>query len=387
MGHALLAPSSADVWTKCPGSVMLRSMTATTNTPESEEGRAAHWVAEQILQDAVENEAVSSASWGHFVGNASPDGTMITKEMIEGAVFYANYVHSLGVEFPQYNIERTVTCFSIHQECWGTPDFFGIRHTEDGVELHVVDFKFGHRDVPAFENKQLLCYYVGILDELGIGDQDLTVTFHIVQPRCFHGEGQLKTWTFRGSDVRGLVNSISAAAHKALGAAEVVSGNQCRYCPARHSCEASRRTAAEAISYADEANPHPITDEALSYELPVLVNAIRALQYRKEALEEEAEARMRAGKSLQNISMKPRFGQRDWNADPEEIQILAEMSGVSFLKDPELVTPAEAERRLKHVGLSAADATAAIEGLIVKPNRGMKISITSSEDARKAFSQ
>ena len=388
MAHALLAPSSADVWSQCPGSVVLRSMVAETNTPESEEGTAAHWVAEQLLRDAVENERVSAASFEHLLGNAAPNGVLITREMLSGAKMYVDYVHSLDIDFSNYNIEQMVTCFAIHLECWGTPDFFGvaIKVADRKPILHVVDFKFGHGEVEVFENKQMLCYYSGIMDHLEIGDMDLTVVFHLVQPRCFHGNGPISTWEVEATELRAAVNQLSSAAHKAMGSAEVTSGNQCRHCPARHACEASRRAAVAAISYTNAATPDPLTDEALAYELPTLVNAIKALEYRKDALENEAVARMGAGRNIPNLSMKQAYGNRAWTAETDTVQFLAEMSGVSFYADPALVTPAEAERRLKAAGLSNKEATEALEGLVAKPSRGMKLSINTGDLARKAFS-
>lgn len=385
MQHALLAPSSADVWSKCPGSVVLNSMVPDSSNPEAAEGTAAHWVAQQILEDAIENGAASTASFEHLLGNADPDGTLITKEMIEGAKLYADHIHSLGIDFPNYNVEDHVEIPRIHPtECSGTPDFWGM----DQYTLHIVDFKFGFGNVEIFENKQLICYYCGIVDLLNLQDTNIKVVFHIVQPRCFSGDGPIKKWEVNAEDLRGLINILSKAAHDALGSDTVtISGNQCRYCPARHSCESSRQAAVAAIEYQNEATPHPLTDEALAYELPALINAQKALEYRLDSLTDEAIARMGAGKNIPNVSMKQTYGHRAWTLDTETVQNLAEMSGTSFIKEPELVTPAEAERRLKKTGLTAKESSEMLNGLAEKPARGMKISIITSDDVRKAFSK
>jgi len=392
MAHALLAPSSAAVWSVCPGSVQMKQMmpAEAQDNAAAMEGAAAHWVAEQILRDAVENEGVSAASFDHLLGNTDPAGTIITKEMIEGAQLYGDFIDELGIEFVNYHIEQHVQIPSIHPECAGTPDFFGF----NGTDLHIVDYKFGHGGVEAFENKQLLCYYAGIMDEtgvIGIGDQDITVHFHVVQPRSYSGDGPIKTWRVAATDLRGLINQLSTAAHKAMGATPLTaSGNQCRYCPARHSCESSRQTAASAIEYQNEAVPTPLTDDALAYELPVLLNAIKALQYRADALNDEAVARMGAGTPLFGLTMKQSYGHRSWTTDFDTIQNMGKMlnKDVDLAKAPALVSPAEAEKRLmKAAGLTKKAATEMLSGFAEKPARGMKVSIDTGAEARKVFSQ
>ena len=392
MSHALLAPSSADQWFYCNGSVLLNSMIQQPDGPEAAEGTAAHWVAEQILQDAVANEAVSNASWEHLLGNADPAGTLLTKEMIAGAKLYADHIHGLNISFANYNIERHVQIPRIHEQCAGTPDFWGIEPKPIGERpiLHIVDFKFGFGNVEIFENKQLICYFCGIIDELNIADTELKVVFHIVQPRCFSGDGPVKTWEVKASDLRGIVNQLSTAAHKALGESpEVVSGNQCKHCPARHSCESSRQAAAAAIEFRNTATPNPLTDQALAYELPALDNAIKALQYRKDSLEDEAAARMAAGRSLIGLGMKQKFGNRAWTQSTEAIQGLGTMLNSNLTADPKLVSPLEAEKRIKAANpkMTAKEIKEMLSGLAEKPSRGMKISYNTGEEARKVFSQ
>ena len=61
---------------------------------------------------------------------------------------------------------------------------------------------------------------------------------------------------------------------------------------------------------------------------------------------------------------------------------------VDLAKAPELVSPAEAEKRLmKAAGMTKKAATEMLSGLAEKPSRGMKITIDTGEQARKVFSQ
>ena len=48
--HSPIAPSSADIWMNCPGSVAMQAaQPPEEETEESREGTAAHWLLEQIL--------------------------------------------------------------------------------------------------------------------------------------------------------------------------------------------------------------------------------------------------------------------------------------------------------------------------------------------------
>ena len=392
MAHARLAPSSAAVWSVCPGSVLMKEQVPEPpqDNAAAMEGTAAHWVAEQVLRDAVENQTVTTKTFP-AAGDTAPNGVIVTEEMEAAAVLYADFIDELSIEFVNYNIEKHVQCPSIHPtDCAGTPDFFGF----DGTDLHIVDYKYGHGAVEVFENKQLLCYYAGIMDETGvagIGDQDITVHFHIVQPRSYSGDGPVKTWTTAATALRPLINQLSAAAHRAMGENPLTaSGNQCMHCPARHSCESSRQAAAAAIEYQNEATPYPLTDDALAYEYPVLVNAIKALQYRLDSLYAEAVSRMGAGRPLFGLTMKQSYGLRAWTADFDTIQGMGKMlnKDVDLAKAPELVSPAEAEKRLmKAAGLTKKAATEMLSGFAEKPARGMKVSIDTGAEARKVFSK
>ena len=188
--HSPLAPSSASRRVACPGSRSLEALYPQTPTPQTLEGEAAHWVAACTIQNSA---------WE--IPAVSPTGVDITDEMIEGAQLYAGFVGY----YSDIRIEQPISISIIHPDCWGTPDAWRF---SDGV-LNIYDYKFGHGFVEVYENWQMIEYAAGILHELGIDglqDQHVTVAMHIIQPRSFHPDGQIRSWTVKASDLRPYFN-------------------------------------------------------------------------------------------------------------------------------------------------------------------------------------
>jgi len=397
MSHALLAPSSASTWVKCPGSVILRATGGIeTGSPEAEDGQAAHHLCEITAQAISDNGAdmeLAYAGADSCVGTSAPNGVIITQEMAEAAKLYVDVLNEYhAFHANALNLEEHLDVPDIHQECNGTPDAnWAYNETDGTLHLVVADFKFGHGIVEAFENWQMMCYASGLLTKYGIDgykDQHTKVTMIIVQPRSFHAEGPVRKWEVTASDLRGYFNQLRSAADEALGNDPTVkSGLQCRYCLGRHACESARQAAVKAVEILNVATPTPLTNEALAVELPALDNAMKQLQYRRDALLEEAENRIGQGQNIPGLARQPIKGQRKWDGELKSVLALGKMVGADLQKDPEPVTPAEAERRLKKRGLSAKDAAAMVAPMTTRPSSGFKVVIDDGSKARKTFTQ
>jgi len=392
MSHALLAPSSAAVWSKCPGSVLLSSLVPETDKwrKESEEGTAAHWVCEMVLHDCAEAGQMDLSRLDDLLGATAPNGVVVTDDMLRGAKLYVEEINTVCGRsgFQTLAIEEKVQT-SIHPECSGTPDADAMDIA--GLTLHVWDYKFGHGDVPAYENQQLICYYDGICEKYGLSDmseQLLNVHFHVVQPRCFTANGPVKEWIVEAVALRGHLNILRSAATKAVSEnPETVSGNHCRNCPARHECKSARLAALDAIEYRNAATPEPLSDEAIAYETLALENAEAALKYRRESLHDEISSRVAAGKNIPHFGTVTGKGQSKWAVDVATLQMIGEGSEVNLIKDPEGVTPAEARRRLMSSGLKGKEADSTLEGLTTRPSTGVKVVRLKGTDATQIFSK
>lgn len=382
-GRALLAPSSASTWVDCPGFAVMAAMIDEPDTQVQLDGRAAHWVAEGYLTDYQSGDSVLEVEEGLL----DPDGHMIDRDMIQAAKMYVDEIASVVPDgrWSELRVECRVDTF-IHEECYGTPD--AVWYDQMTSTLYIWDFKYGHGDVDAFENWQMLCYYDGTMNELMLQDMDLQVEFCVVQPRCYSPRGPVKTWSVPAVELRPYIDRLTSAAIAAMDpAAHTVSGNQCRHCEARFVCESNRQQALAGVSYLNTATPVELTDEAASRELATLRNAIKDLKYREEAIAAEVESRITSGKKIPGFVREAIKGNRKFNAATETLQMLGEGIGVSLIKDPEPVTPAEAERRLKKKGLPNEAIAATLDGLVDRPSSGSRVVMDNGTDARRIFSK
>ena len=396
MSHSILAPSSADVWFECAGSVLMSAMFPEAETDETREGTAAHWVAAAILREWKDAGTSAPIMHSQYLGQPDPAGTIITNAMLEGAEMYAREIAFVCDEYGwgYLHIEDMVAAPQVHEQSYGTCDAWA--YFPQVIRLHIWDFKFGHLDVPAFENKQLLNYYAGISNELGgnFNEPEAVVVMQAVQPRCFTHNGPIKEWEVSATDLRGWVNQLNAAAHAALGPDPLTtSGKQCRYCPARHGCKSARDAAMAGVDYIHRVIPDVLTDDAVSYELATLTDASKAIAYRLDAIKEEAAGRLMAGKVIPGFRMEAGSGNRKWTQDAGAIVALGSLMGANLLKDPEAVTPAEAGKRLRAViqpdgkKLTEKAAEAMLDTLVSRPSSGMKVVQDSGTEARRIFYQ
>lgn len=330
-----------------------------------EDGTACHWLASEIWH-------------GNYpmLGSLSPNLRILTDEMFDGVDVYHGVLRSwANVEAvcEQYvPIPRILTGFG------GTPDAWAYDPTTK--TLYVADLKFGFRFVEVWFNWQLICYVVGLLDLLGLWDQDINVVCTIVQPRNYHRDGQVRSWRFRSHEIRPLVFTLVAAAARAMQPQAPCTPNPgCYDCAGRHACMAYQNSTALALEVSQNAIPLELTPEALGKELSVLKDAARKIEGRITGLTTQAEHLMRNGKHVPGWSMVGTFAREGWRKDSEvQLLTLAEkyFNNVSITKPPTLVTPAQARKILP---------SAVVAVYAHKPSTGVKLTKQDPLEATKAF--
>lgn len=331
--HSVLPPSGAARWVQCEGSVELCKGVVEVDGPEAAEGDAAHEVAKNRLL------------FGFLapVDTAASNGVFITNEMIEATQLYAGHVMArlTPMLWPEHlHVEEKLAISNIHPLCWGTPDGWALV----GNVLHIWDLKFGHLFVEVFENWQLLCYLAGILEKLHyVNDEQLTVEFHIVQPRAYHRDGPIRSWRFKASDVRGHFNILRHAAAKAIDGSICKTGPECDFCIGRHRCVAAQQAAGKSASIAGEATPFDLTPYQAGVELKRLTDAKQMLDARISGLQVQVEADMRRGAFVPHWQMEQTRSRLDWTVDNEAIRNLGNMYGVNLFQPPKPVTPTQAK--------------------------------------------
>jgi hypothetical protein len=367
--HAVIAPSSLDRTVACNGWIKQASlMPPEAPTEESLEGEAAHWVALQMAM-------------GYTVGLGSkaPNGVLVTDEMIDGGHVYVDALEGLPGK-----MEERVEIKRIHEtECWGTPDRF--TWTPATKRLRVFDYKFGFEYIEVFENWQLLAYAAGIMDALGLHDQDVILELVIVQPRLSHRDGPVRMWPVSATKIRAMVNIAHSAAAEALGPNPTTkSGTHCLHCPARVNCITLQKTISGIMDFAGHADPMLSTPGDVGRELRMVTEMRNRLKARQTGLEAQAEAMLRAGKLVPFFMLEPGQSRLKWFEDvkPQEIEALVKAlnPNKTALKPPTLITPTQA---IKGKVLDAA----VMDAYASRPPGAMKMVPDTTTKAAKVFSK
>lgn len=372
-----LRPSAAHRWVNCYGSVALEALYPQDESESAREGTAAHHVGAEMLV-------------GRFVDEdtAAPNGVVVTEEMIDGAALLAETALSL-IPANLMNIEFPVAMPGIHPDNGGTPDIWGM-----GFEtwvLHVIDYKFGHEFVDAFENWQCIDYVHGVVEHLAVEwgrswfeiEQSLTVQITVVQPRSYHADGPVRSWRVKLSDLRGHFNILKHAAERATQPnAETRTGPWCDHCEARAHCPALQSTAYRITDGAGTATPFDLTPYQVGRELTWLKAAAKLLDARIDGLEEEAKAMVGRGNNVHGWRYEHAFANLTWSASPEEVAALGEMLGVEVFKAPALRTPTQVKNDIKRKKVDEA----VINEYSYRPRKAAALIPFDERATRKIFS-
>lgn len=349
-------PYSANRRVACPGSYSLEKLyPVTEQSPSAREGKAAHWVATQMLQG------------NHMPGLTDPDGEPITKEMIEHGQLYWNSVMEVCPNRELLNIERTIDISNIIEGYTGVPDCYALR----GTHLYIWDYKYGHSFVEVFENWQLLEYAAGILQTATI----TKITMTIVQPRCYNSEGQVRSWTIDAAKMYEYIGILQRAEREALNpAAAQRPSRHCNYCPARHACQALQQSALSAVDVAMDNTPWDLSPAQTGNELRYLMRAAALLDARITGLSEQARSMITRGELVPGFKLESGRSTERWN-NPEEVLTLAELLGMELAKPREPITPNQARKLGVDESLLSAYAQR-IPG---------SLKLVEAKDARKIF--
>lgn len=328
--HAPFAPSAMSRVIACPGSWGLSKpyIEMEEDSPAAMEGTAAHWVAAEMFEGRVIE-----------VDSEAPNGVLVTNEMLDGAELMMDCL-PLG---DGVQVEQPVDCSVLHPDCHGTPDYWQFDRAR--LTLHVYDYKFGHRYVPAFENWQLISYAAGILAGLGITgvtDDLIKVHLHVVQPRNYHHSGQHRTWPVNAAMLRAYFNRIRTACEDASQPfARCTPNPECDYCPGRRACEALQNSAMGAAELSAGNQAHDLTPAAAGAELRTIKRAIARLKARESGLEEQVFAIVSGGRKVRGWTLQGSTGRRKWTSPVSEILLLGEALQIDVSK-PGVVTPLQA---------------------------------------------
>lgn len=350
MNKSPLAPHNAATWVHCTGSVKLSQQFPRIETDKSSEsmleGRAFHEVAQRILEsfkDGVEGELVGRHE---LVDTLSRDNVLITDEIYDAALEYANdvlkFCNSNG-SLQALQIEQRIELDNIIDDMYGYCDAWCF--SKSTGELVVWDAKFGHKRVEAFENWQLITYVMGILRYLDIdghAEQHIKVSLRVAQPRVFHRDGCISRWDVTASDLRGYFNTLIEAANESYSDdAKCVTSESCFYCPARYACDVFRDNTMGLVDQVGDVTGSSLSGHELSIQLRILQRASKQIKALLSSYEEQAIAQLRNGEQLPGYSIEQGKGRKRWKKDTpvDEIIMMGELMGFDPRKPVDLDTP------------------------------------------------
>lgn len=267
MGHSTNSPSAFHRRKLCPGSRRMEEHLPDTDNKYSLRGSAAHKVAEMCLR-----ENKTPGYWlNQTIRVPKADGTVheqvFDTDDNDAVWAYINYIEVRRDQMtdPEVLVERKVDPgpWLGRDDVAGSADCILIDHRgPDGAinAIEVVDYKHGSgMAVEAKDNTQTIQYILGALVETNWNDtpHDIPVTGTIVQPRCPHPDGPIRSWTKPATYFFGLVEE-----HKRVAVATddpeaplVPGDDQCFFCKAKGTCTAVAQAAIGAFSPVTEPDP------------------------------------------------------------------------------------------------------------------------------------
>ena len=270
--------------------------------------------------EAIEGSAAHFAAWelnaGKTLtpGDKTPNGSVVTEEMLQGAELLCETIETLNPGKLKAYIEQWFSISIINAKCSGTPDYWFWDHNRKTIGI--VDYKFGHRFVDEFWNAQGLCYLAGIIEFLckiwGVEwdkfPLETTVSFTVVQPRCFYRGLPVRTHTFTVAEAVNHFNQLRTQALDCLIPQPVATTNpHCGDCPGRHACSALQLAAYDDAETSNARTPLELSPLAAALELRFLMRALDRLEARVDGLKELTIANMRRGERIPYFRIRARL--------------------------------------------------------------------------------
>lgn len=371
--HATLSPSGAERWSTCPASVQLEAGYPDSSSDYADEGTAAHAVAEMALREGQDAMAYK----GQRIPMRGGIAVEVTADMATEVQKYVDYVRDVSAGH-ELMLEQRLNISGWVPEAFGTSDAVILR--EDG-ELHICDLKFGRGvKVDAEENKQMILYALGALDQFAVLMDFERVRMTIHQPRLNH----LSEWAITVDELRERGARLKEAAERAylyvdsetppapsdFGPSE----KACRFCKAKATCPAlAQRVQEEIGADFDNLTAWAVSDEQKAMTLKALspstpealgkaMQAIDLIEIWCKGVRGEVERRLLLGEPIEGWKLvKGRAGPRKWTSEQEAEDLLKSMRlKADEMYDKTVISPTTAEKLLKDTPRRWAKAQALI---------------------------
>lgn len=225
--HSKLGASSMYRWSACPGSVRQSEGIPNYSSSYASEGTSAHYLAAHCLN----NDLFASSLIGAKMTDDRGTDFTVTADMADAVDVYIEAVHEFyrPEEGDILHVEVRFDLSRVYPNCFGTSDT--VIWKPKSKLLIVPDYKHGAGTPVAVKgNVQLRYYATGALLQLGYPATKVKLV--IVQPRCKHADGSVRSETIDALDLVDFCGDLITAA-KATEApdAPLVTGSWCFFCP------------------------------------------------------------------------------------------------------------------------------------------------------------
>jgi len=166
----------------------------------------------------------------------------------------------------------------------------------------------------------------------------------IIQPRGYHQDGPIRSWTITIEEAK----QYNAQMHKAVKSIysddrQYVTGSHCRHCKVLADCTAAKAASMNAVDVIGNALPNTSTPEQIATLLITLERASESAKHMLDAVIARAEAMILSGQQIPGRTMAPGTGKRKF-INEQEAATLGMIYGIKMTSE-KLITPSEAERR------------------------------------------
>ena len=392
--HAVLAPSAAHRWMRCPGSLALTAGSGDRASSFAAEGTVAHMIADKVLSGNFDDETVFS-----LVGETiEADGfnIKVTKDMIEHVLDFVRLAREYGeggtlmsdqkVDFsPVVGFEGstgTSDVVIIHPPQNGQPGRITVIDLKFGVGVKVDAFYSEELTIPGpdgmvttmaqWPNEQMALYALGALEDFGFITEIDEVVMVIHQPRLNH----VSECSLSVKELVAWGEKAKAHAQRAMGAMEetdvpvdvweaenlVPGSKQCRFCDAKATCPALQREVDETV--VDDFKSI-VASQFEDDKVAAAMDRVDAIEQWCKAVRAEVERRLLAGQPVRGYKLvQGQQGNRAWVSEDDAEKKLKELSvSDDDAYKKKLISPTDAEKLLKK---KKPDEWAALQSLITR---------------------
>jgi hypothetical protein len=338
--HAELSASSTERWGTCPGSVELSRGIPNVSSKYAAEGTAAHALAAYCLEERISPRSCLGQT-ALVEGHVIP----LDEELVAAVEEYLHYVYDTTQPEDESAAEQSFTpaMKKLHPKFGGSTDY--VRWRAATRLLEIMDYKHGAGvPVDVDDNKQLKYYALGALLSNPQWNAE-TVRITIVQPRCDHEQGRIRSYEFPAIDLVDYAGELIDAAKRTeeFGADLVPSKKACKWCPANaaNKCPAlEKETNALVAASFDMLEPE-------RYSLAQIAEFLAKaplVEARISALREFAYQRACAGETIPGFKLVDKRATRKWKDEEAARKQFDKVPGA--LTEPELRSPAQLEKLL-----------------------------------------